>query len=247
MRYGVLSDIHGNLEAFQTALARLKKEGAEQYIFCGDLIGYGPDPEACVQLYRSLTEKNLAIGVVGNHDAIFSHPEMQAYFHPDALEALEWSRKELSKESLRLISFLPEIIKEKDFTIVHGTPSDPIKEYFASATQFKQSYSQWTGQILFVGHSHIPFCMEGTQKQCQVHLMSSPGVISIQQGVRYVINPGSVGKPRDNDTRASFGLWDTEQNEFFFMREPYDAILTQKKMAAAGLPEFLVDSLSIGI
>lgn len=247
MKYGVLSDIHGNLEAFDAALARLKAEGAEKYIFCGDLIGYGPDPEKCVQKYMQLQNKGLAVGVLGNHDAVFSHPELREYFNFDALRSLDWSEKQMNKKTVGNVSFLPEIVHGKNFTAVHGTPMDPIKEYFASCQQYRAAYNLWKGQVLFVGHTHLAFYMAGDENICHVTVVHQDAQVSLHSFLRYVINPGSVGKPRDNDTRAAFGLWDSTENTFHFIREPYDYAQTQEKMRKAGLPAFLVDSLALGM
>ena len=247
MKYGVLSDIHGNLEAFDAALARLKKEGVEKYIFCGDLIGYGPDPEKCVQKYMALQEKGLAVGVLGNHDAVFSHPELREYFNFDALHSLDWSAEQMNKKTVGQVSFLPEIAHGDQFTVVHGTPMDPIKEYLASCQQDLAAYPLWKGQVLFVGHTHLAFYMAGDENVCHVAVVHQDQQIVLHPFLRYVINPGSVGKPRDNDTRAAFGLWDSGQQIFHFMREPYDFAKTQQKMRKAGLPGFLIDSLSLGM
>ena len=247
MKYGLLADIHGNLEAFKAALARLEKEGAEQYLFCGDLIGYGPDPRACVRLYEQLSRAGKISGVLGNHDGIIVYPELRMYFNLDALTALDWSLTQMDEKSLRCVSFLPEMISGPNYTVVHGTPRDPLKEYFIHSRQYRQLYKEWVGQILFVGHSHMPFYMSGNEKQCRVWMARDEGSINLQPSVRYVINPGSVGKPRDNDVRASFGLWDSKTNQFHFLREPYDYQKTIQKMIKAGLPDLLIDSLSLGI
>ena len=247
MKYGILADIHGNLEAFEAALKRLEQEGAEKYLFCGDLIGYGPDPKACVERFFELAQTKTMEGVLGNHDAIITHPELREYFHIGALQALDWSLTQLDEKCLRCVSFLPELIKRDNCTVIHGTPRDPLKEYFVSEAQFRVLYNEWRGQLLFVGHSHIPFCMVGDDKNCHVHLSEKEESLPIQENLRYVINPGSVGKPRDKDVRASFGLWDTEKNKFYFLREPYNYQVTIKKMIRAGLPDLLVDSLSLGI
>ena len=247
MIYGILSDIHGNLEAFYAALQRLKEEGAQQYIFCGDLVGYGPDPEKCIQKYRNMQDDGKVVGVLGNHDAVFSHPELREFFNFDALQALGWTGKQLNARDTRFVSFLPEVTHGDNFTVVHGTPMDPIKEYFSSCQQYRMAYKQWQGQMLFVGHTHLSFYMEGDASACHVHVVREEEEVPLQPSCRYVINAGSIGKPRDNDARASFGLWDTEKETFRFLRQKYDFHLTQEKMRAAKLPEFLIDSLSWGM
>ena len=185
MKYGVLSDVHGNLEAFQTALHCLKQVGVDKYLFCGDLVGYGPDPEACVQQYLQLANAGVAIGVLGNHDAIFIHPELQEYFNVDALLSLDWSAQHLSKTSIQAISYLPEIVQQKDFCMVHGTPRDPIKEYLFSSTQYHAFYSMWNGQILFVGHTHVPFFMQGNEGVCHVRTIEKQQKLALQPDFRY--------------------------------------------------------------
>lgn len=228
-------------------MKRLKSEGAEKYIFCGDLIGYGPDPEKCVQKYMRLAESGQAVGVMGNHDALFSHPELREYFNFDALALLDWSAQQMTPKSIKSVSFLPEVVHGKNFTVVHGTPRDPIKEYLAGCQQYRACYDLWAGQVLFVGHTHLPFYMEGDDRVCHVSVAKQEMKINLHGLLRYVINPGSVGKPRDNDTRASLGLWDSQENTFHFMREAYDLGKTQEKMRAAHLPEFLIDSLALGM
>jgi diadenosine tetraphosphatase ApaH/serine/threonine PP2A family protein phosphatase len=200
-----------------------------------------------VDLFRELLHAGVIKGVLGNHDGIITHPELRPYFHLDALEALDWSVAQLNEKCLRCISFLPEIIHNENYTIVHGTPRDPLKEYFVNSLQYYQLYNEWIGQILFVGHSHMPFYMEGTKNRCSIHLVQQETNFLISYPSRYVINPGSVGKPRDSDVRASFGLWDTDENKFHFFREPYNYRLTIEKMKKAGLPDLLIDSLSLGI
>ncbi len=247
MRWGVLSDIHGNWEALDAALKRLRAEGAQKYIFCGDLIGYGPDPEKCVQTFCQLKKAGKAWGVLGNHDAIFTHPELREYFNIEALHSLDWSGKQMTPSSLRGIAFLPQVLQEKDFEVVHGSPMDPIKEYFATARQYRLAYDLWHGAVLFVGHTHLPFYMAGDENACRIEGVHAPLALSLDPQLRYVINPGSVGKPRDHDTRASFGLWDEEKKLFYFLREEYDFTQTQDKMRAAGMGEFLIDSLALGM
>lgn len=244
MRIGVFSDVHGNLEALQACLARLDKEGAERFIFCGDAIGYGPDPETCVQKILQLP---LLACVLGNHDAALDRPELESYFNYDARLALEKTRKLLSPGSLYALTTLPERVQMPSFCVVHGTPADPIKEYFSSMLQFKSNLSLWEGSVCFVGHTHLSFYMKGTTRNCSVNLCSKDGTeISLTRQSRYVINPGAVGKPRDKNPQAAFGLWDTKANTFTFFRESYDVKKTQEKMRKYKFPSFLIDSLAVG-
>ncbi len=245
MKIGVFSDVHGNLEALQVCLARLKEEKVEGYINCGDIIGYGPDSDACVQTIMTLPNVQ---NVMGNHDIIFIDPRIESFFNFDAKIALDISKREITDESMRFLSSIPIIIRAENYTVVHGTPADPVKEYFISARQFYSNYSRWQGKICFVGHSHLAFYMEGTEKECNSYANKDKTfVLPLNTHKRYVINPGSVGKPRDNDPEISFGVWDTEQETFTFIREPYDFSITQRKMREKGYPPFLIEGLERGL
>lgn len=245
MKVGVFSDVHANWEALEACLKRLKKEGAQAYICCGDLIGYGPDPEKCVQKIKKLP---LLACVLGNHDAVFVQPELESFFNYGAKIALDQNKRELSEISVRYLSSLPAAVQKNDFTVVHGTPADPVKEYFSSCAQFRDNYKLWEGHICFVGHTHLPFYMKGSDKKCAVYINKNDDVtVRLAADTRYVINPGAVGKPRDHNPAASFGLWDTDENTFRFLREPYDVSVTLEKMSLLNFPTFLIDSLAVGL
>lgn len=245
MKIGVFSDVHSNLEALNACLARFKKEGVEKYIYCGDLIGYGPDPEKCVRKVAALP---LLANVLGNHDAVFMFPGIETLFNYDAKVALDENKKMLSEKSIQYLTSLSTAVRGENFTAVHGTPLDPIKEYFSSCAQFRANYGAWTGQLCFVGHTHLPFYIKGTSRSCSIYLNQKEDVtVRLNEKFRYVINPGAVGKPRDNNPHASFGIWDTAQNLFRFIREPYDLAPTQAKMAERKFPSFLIDSLALGL
>lgn len=245
MKVGVFSDVHANWEALNACLKRLKKEGAQAYICCGDLIGYGPDPEKCVQKIKELP---LLACVMGNHDAVFVEPELENFFNYGAKIALDHNTKQLSEVSTRYLTSLPAEVQKNNFTVVHGTPLDPIKEYFSSCAQFLANYKLWKGNVCFVGHTHLPFYMKGDGKKCAVYVnKSDDATVSVGGTARYVVNPGAVGKPRDHNPAASFGLWDTEAHTFRFLREPYDVSVTLEKMSALNFPTFLIDSLAVGL
>jgi len=245
MKIGVFSDVHANLEALEACLARYEKEGVHDFIYCGDTIGYGPDPEACVQKIKSLP---LRACVLGNHDAVFVQPEMEALFNKEARNSLNQNKQTLSEESIRFLTGLPAFVHSSEFSVAHGTPADPIKEYLLRRDQFLSNYPLWEGQICFVGHTHLPFFMEGTADFCHVGVNKSEDLtIPLLDGKRYIINPGAVGKPRDHNTHTSFGIWDTEAHTFRFLREPYDLDITLRKMEEQGLPSFLISSLTLGL
>ena len=245
MKLGVFSDVHGNLEALCACLKFLKQEKVDGFINCGDIIGYGPDSEACVKKISALPQTH---SVMGNHDAVFVQPEIESLFNYDAKIALDEGKKTLSEKSIRFLASLPVVYHGSNFTVVHGTPWDPVKEYFSSAKQFRTNYPLWTGQICFVGHTHIPFYMKGTTRSCSICLNKKDDLLlNLNDKYRYVINPGAVGKPRDNNPAASFGILDTDHKTFRFIRLPYDYKTTQAKMRAQKYPSFLIDSLALGL
>lgn len=245
MRYGVFSDPHGNLEGLFACLERLQKEGVDGYINCGDIIGYGPDAELCVKTVASLPR---TVSVMGNHDAVFADPELENYFNHEARVSLEYAKTQLSEKSIRFLTALPSLYQGEGFAVVHGTPGDPVKEYFSSCAQFKANYALWRGQVCFVGHTHLPFYIQGDERECTVFLSRQTDfTVKLFPQMRYIINPGSCGKPRDNDPRASFGIWDTDAGTFRFLRQEYDFSIVQKKMEQARLPSFLIDSLELGL
>ena len=245
MKIGVFSDVHGNLEALGTCLERFRQEKVQGYIYCGDFIGYGPDPELCVQ---KILELPLLACVLGNHDAILAHPELEEFFNTEARNSIDNNKHFLTEKSIRALTMLPAVVQKPGYTVLHGTPRDPIKEYFGSCSQFQANYSLWEGEICFVGHTHIPFYMKGTAKTCSIYVSTSAdATVQLDPKMRYIINPGAVGKPRDRDPRASFGIWDTQNNSFRFLRQEYDLKKTQQKMEKASLPSFLIDTLALGL
>ena len=245
MKVGVFSDVHGNLEALEACLKRLKQEGVQGYIYCGDFIGYGPDPEKCV---KKILELPLLACVLGNHDAVFTQPELEEFFNTEARVSLDQNKQFLSEDSIRALTALPAIERKPGYMVLHGTPRDPIKEYFASCTQFRENYDLWEGKICFVGHTHIPFYMKGNEEECSIFVSTAAeATVQLDPHMRYIINPGAVGKPRDRDPRASFGIWDTQQGTFCFLRQEYDLKKTQQKMEKKKFPSFLIDTLALGL
>ncbi len=245
MRIGVISDVHGNLEAFKACIKHLKNCGAACFIQCGDLIGYGPEAEACVGYARQLP---LLASVMGNHDAVLAYPAIRNLFNFDANAALDESLPHLSKDNAHYLVSLPAVARGENFTVLHGTPLDPVKEYFHNSDQFQDYYEMWQGQILFVGHTHLPFYMEGSATSCDMDVSKQDEfVLPLQDKYRYVINPGAVGKPRDHNPHASCGLWDTCSKTFTFYRVRYDVAVTQEKMRRQHFPEILIESLGLGL
>ena len=246
MKYAVFSDIHSNYEALLVCLKKMEELKVEAYAFCGDLIGYGPNPEECTREIMNL--KNF-VAVMGNHDICLSHKDYSVWFSEYAKIAMAFTSKNLSFRSKKFISkFLTEYSGEH-FSMVHGSFSDPYRDYLLTPEQFIVNLPKWKGDICFVGHSHVPFIMsyrEGHIPQVDV-FYGRDVTIKLAKGLRYMINPGSVGQPRDANPMASFGIFDSEQYTFRLIRLPYDIKSVQRKIEALKLPQILSDRLPKGI
>jgi len=245
MIYAVLSDIHANYEAMKAVLKRAEAEGARAYVFCGDLVGYGPDPERCTKL--AMKTRNF-FGIMGNHDYALFHKEANAWFSDYARISLSYTLKNISQTSLDFIRTFPSSFQGKYFAVVHGSFIDPFKDYLVTADQFLINLPHWKGQLCFVGHSHIPFIMSYKPNlKPKIEVFTGKDVtIRMSPNGRYVINPGSIGQPRDLNSLASFGLIDTKRNTFRLIRVAYNVTAVQRRMKSCGLPEFLYSRLKHG-
>jgi predicted phosphodiesterase len=248
--YGVFSDVHSNLEALGVVLDRLAAEGAEAYLCLGDLVGYGPDPDACLDRVRAL--KGLSV-IAGNHDlATVGHIDLD-WFNQYARAAVLWTRKVLSPENRRFLSGLTARLETPEFTLAHGSPRNPPEEYLLSAAQFRDNAALVRNWPLFVGHSHMPLMFrfaQGDPSKVDVSFLGEEESL-LPRGTDgrpgpAALNPGSVGQPRDQDRRAACGLYDSSKGTFRVLRLPYDVPATQAKMRAAGLPEYLALRLDYG-
>jgi len=243
MRYLVLSDIHSNLEAFE---AVLEDAGPVDQVWClGDVVGYGPDPNACVELLRSLPH----LCIAGNHDwATLGKLDLRD-FNPDAREANLWSREQIAPENLAYLKALPETLVEGAFTLVHGSPRHPIWEYIIYASTAQDNSTYFDTPVCFVGHTHIPviFCLSNKdgKEACETMppSLNSPRLMGQE---RLIINPGSVGQSRDGDPRASYVILDEESLTFEHRRVVYPVERTQAKMMEHNLPLRLVLRLGYG-
>lgn len=244
MIYGVFSDIHGNHEALKAVLTFFRKNKAEGFICCGDMVGYGPQPSECVREVMGL--KNVS-AVIGNHDAALIGKLEMRWFNQNAVAALEYARKTLSGAELAYLAGLPETIKTEDFTLVHGSPRKPLTEYLLSESQFSENLRYWETSPCFIGHSHLPVYFRQSAGEPPETDFLLPLAKVMLSGVHYMLNPGSVGQPRDGNPRASCGLYDSERNTFEVFRVEYDFTRTQDLMKAGGLPQVLAERLAFGL
>lgn len=246
MKYAVFSDIHSNYEALQVCLKKMHELKVDGYAFCGDLIGYGPNPEECTRALMPL--KNF-IGVMGNHDICLFEKSFSRWFSEYANVAMSFTVKNLSAKSKKFIFQFLTTYNGEHFSMVHGSFTDPYRDYLLTPEQFILNLPKWQGNVCFVGHSHVPFIMsyrEGHIPQVDV-FYGRDVTIKLMPGVRYMINPGSIGQPRDANNMASFGIFDTVKNTFRLLRLPYDIKAVQTKIEAEKLPQILSDRLPKGV
>lgn len=240
MRYAILADIHGNLAAFQAVLQDIEERGGVDELWClGDIVGYGPDPGECIAFLRQFPH----LCVAGNHDWAAIGKVDVSDFNPDAAQACRWTASQLSPEDVRYLENLPLTICRDDFTIVHGSPREPIWEYILSTQSAKANFGYFETRFCLIGHSHVPLVFEDIGETCL--LSELPAELKLGEN-RLIINPGGVGQPRDGDPRAAYAIYDDEDKTIYHYRIPYDIEATQERMARQGLPAFLAIRLSYG-
>lgn len=245
MRALVLSDIHANLAALEAVLKDAATVGYDVVWCLGDTVGYGPEPDECVARVRSLRPE----AVVGNHDwAAVGRMDVDD-FNPEARRAVLWTQKHLNPSSMAWLRLLPsEPLMEGAFTLTHGSPRDPVWEYILRPSDASENLAYFDTPFCLVGHTHVPALHIWNARDGKVRL-AAPLVgraMPLQSGARIIINPGSVGQPRDNDPRAAYAILDTEQMTWLPRRAAYPIEITQAHMRAAGLPERLINRLAFG-
>ncbi len=239
MRVVVFSDVHANLTALE---AVLRDAGpADAYWCLGDLVGYGPDPEACVARVGALP--NLRC-VLGNHDAAVLGKISINWFNAEAQKLIVWTQGHLSAESMAFLNSLPEQTVFDDVTLVHGSPRAPVTEYLLSVELAARAFQHFETDFCFVGHTHQPVRWQYTRGVITGYT-AEPGVSCVLQP-RAILNPGSVGQPRDGDPRAAYALYDTETHLWTWRRVPYDVATVQAKMYHLGLSRINAERLALG-
>jgi predicted phosphodiesterase len=240
MRVLVISDIHANLTALQ---AVLKEAGEIDAAWClGDLVGYGPDPNECIKAVRELPE---LICLIGNHDAAaLGHIDTDT-FNPDARMALQWTQKRLTAESVSFLRLTDKTVVDH-MTLVHGSPRQPVWEYLLDTRSATLSFDYFDTPYCLVGHTHLPVMYYLPDESRIAKIVVPDASMQLTLAPRAIINPGSVGQPRDRDPRAAYAIYTPEQNLFEFHRAEYDIAAVQKRMESAHLPERHIQRLSSG-
>lgn len=242
MRVLILSDVHGNLVALEAVLADAAGQYDEIWNL-GDTVGYGPEPVACIDRLNQITRIQLA----GNHDLACAGVASMEDFNPIAKAAAAWTAEQLSIPYRQQLAERPGRVDLDGITLAHGSPRDPIWEYVVDPITATGSLLHVEGDLCFVGHSHVALVamIRPGEKTANLFALQPDETIDLQLG-RMLINPGSVGQPRDGDPRAAYALLDTERQTVTGRRVNYDIAATQQAMRAAHLPERLAARLSTG-
>jgi putative phosphoesterase len=244
MRIAVVSDIHSNEDALDAVIREIDRQRVDRVLHLGDLVGYNAEPEKCIRWAREHT----AAGVVGNHDAVVTGKASGEFFHAPALLAARWSAEHISPESLAYLSALPESHRFSDeILLVHGAPSDPDRYLFLLEEAEEEVDMLPRGsppRVVFFGHTHIPVAYV---RKKDGRTVSAPlEGLRVEEGETAMLNPGSVGQPRDRNPHSSFLVFDTGSGEVSWIRVPYDVRSCQQKVRAAGLPGFFAARLANG-
>ena len=240
MRTLVISDIHANLNAFQAVLAAAGT--VDQVWFLGDIVGYGPDPNECVSLLQTLP--NLK-ALMGNHDAaLLDHIPVDRFNH-EAADAVQVQRNLVTAETVDYLETLHFRFDLDGITLTHGSPRDPVWEYVLNPSTAEANFEYFENPGCLVGHSHIPliFFRQGDGKIKT--LLPNHGDRWKAEG-KFILNPGSVGQPRNYDPRASYVIWDDEEETWGFYRIAYDIEAVQDRIVALGIPPRQAVRLSNG-
>ena len=243
MRILIISDIHANYTAFEAVLAHC--EGEWDFVWClGDVVGYGPDPNECVERLKALPQLCLA----GNHDwAALNRLDVRT-FNPDARRAVEWTQETLTDENTRWLEALPVTFVIGEYTLVHASPREPIWEYILEPSIAALNFPHFETPYCFVGHTHQPVIYtiadESGDAASSLPHYNEPRTLN---GQRQIINPGSIGQPRDQNPDAAYGILDMTTGVFEHRRIPYNIKAVQRRMLDFNMPERLITRLEHGL
>ncbi|MFO0829243.1 MAG: metallophosphoesterase family protein [Phycisphaerales bacterium] len=252
-RIAVISDIHGNLPALDAVMRTIDAMGVGDVICLGDVVGYGPQPDRCLERLKG----RCMAAVRGNHeDALFDSSISDA-FNPVARVAIEWTRRRLGPEHLELIRPMRAVFDRSPYVMcVHDTPVPPAATgYVGDPSSAAMAFRGVDARVCLIGHTHVPMAFHTDSERCEDRLsaldveatiLHSEERYALRATGRHILNPGSVGQPRDGDPRASFGLLDLNDGSFELRRVEYDVREAQRQMRKAGLPDLLAHRLAVG-
>jgi predicted phosphodiesterase len=240
MRYAIISDLHANMDALEKVIEDIQKQKVDRHLCLGDIVGYGAQPQECIQAVQDLD----CLTIAGNHDWAALGKTNIDYFNTYAKEATLWTREQLSEDDSKYLDELPlqENLPE-NFTLVHGTLYNPeLFDYIQTSYDAYLSLQALDGNVCFLGHSHVPI----TFFQGEMISYTLSQEISLGNGVKALVNVGSVGQPRDDNPKASYAIYDTDQQKVWIRRIAYDVDQAGKRIRDAGLPEVLAERLKFG-
>lgn len=237
MRYAVLADIHGNLEALEACAADVRSRSVDEILVIGDAVGYGANPNECLNWVFD----HASVFLMGNHErAVFDYT-LRDSFNDWARDSAAWTEGVLDPQYLERIRKLPYTVEGQSFHLTHGSLHEPEAfHYVVEPQDARRSFALMKHPLCFLGHTHIPACFS---EQAGKVTMLAPGAFSLVAEDRYIVNPGSVGQPRDGDLRLAYGIFDDAQFTFQLIRLEYDRQKAAMKIRNAGLPVFLADRL----
>jgi predicted phosphodiesterase len=242
MKIALISDIHGNLQAFEAVLEAIAASDAEEMWCLGDLVGYGADPDACVELAR----EHAAVCLAGNHDLAVVGTLSLEEFSRGASLAAQWTREVIAEENLQYLAGLSSSCEDEAIGLYHASPRDPIWEYVLSSLLADMCLDAQSHRVCAVGHSHVALSFGRAEGEAATGEPQRGGAeLDLREG-EWLLNPGSVGQPRDGDSRAAWLLLDLDDWEVTFMRTPYDVAGAEAAIRAARLPDSLAERLGYG-
>ncbi len=240
MKFGIVSDIHGNLESLQAVFSRI--DASDDVLCLGDIVGYGPNPNECLALVR----ERATATVLGNHDVAAVDGHGLSYFNDVAREAMEWTQTVLAPEHLAWLDGLSYEVRMPEYLLVHGAPVDYFS-YILEAQAAARAFAATDAPLIFVGHTHIAdFYRLAPGGSLSHEFRPQGGTLVLEPGSRYIVNVGSVGQPRDHNPDASFVRYDPGAGTIDWERVPYEIARTQRKIGEAHLPDALARRLRIG-
>ncbi len=262
MKIGVIADIHSNFEALKAVLADLKEKKVKTLVNCGDIIGYGPEPVKCIEMIMAMNggaapslepaEKELASfftisNVMGNHDAGAINFTDISCFNRNAYEALVWTREQLGAEHVAFIKTLPYKLEKNGAAFYHSTPQMTRNWYYMDSLEMaQQSFVKGSGHV-FVAHTHKAYIYVRRTDGGKISgIFPGERDCALDAANQYIINPGSVGQPRDGNYMPSYMIWDCDARKIKMHRCDYDVMITQRSLAATPLPYILGERLLLG-
>ncbi|MCQ9206748.1 MAG: metallophosphatase family protein [Omnitrophica bacterium] len=240
MRYGIISDIHGNLEALEAVIHALSRERIDKYLCAGDIVGYGADSGECIKKTRALNP----IVICGNHDAASSGLIDTSNFTEPAKNAVKWTKKHLNANDASFLRGLDFVFKNKHLALVHGTLEEPEEfNYIFDSEMAQKTFDLMDSPVCFVGHSHCPLIFSYKNNAVKI---SNDMKADLSSAEKLIVNVGSVGQPRDGDPRLCYSIYDTDRGSVRLKRLSYDVSKAQRKIVDAGLPAAFAYRLGVG-